>query len=256
MINFSKLDRVAYITLDRPKANAYNLEFYQAFYEAVQQADKDADVGAVIVRSSSEKFFCAGADIKEFQNNSTEQNQVMVAQAQATLAAMEASGKIFIAQISGHALGGGLEIIMGCDLRFAATGNYLLGLPEIKLGLIPGNGGTQRLLRLVGMSRALELLATGDTFSIEQAEKWGLVNRLYTGEELESQTFEYASKIANGPLLALAATKRALREGVELGLSDGLALEKRLCDPLYDTHDGQEGFNAFVEKREPVFKGR
>lgn len=254
-IQYSKKDRVAYITLDRPKANAYNLDFYSQFYDAVNKADQDKTVGAVIVNSSSAKFFCAGADIKEFQANTTEQNQIMVAKAQETLAAMESSGKIFIAEISGHALGGGLEIIMGCDLRFAANGEYLLGLPEIKLGLIPGNGGTQRLLRLVGVSRALELLATGDTFSISNAEKWGLVNRLYDKEELSEQTFNYASTIANGPLLALAATKKALRKGVELGLTEGLALEKELCDPLYDTFDGQEGFNAFVEKRAPVFKG-
>lgn len=256
LVSYTKNEKVAFITLNRPPANAYNLAFYTALLSYVQQANADADVGAVIINSSSEKFFCAGADIKEFQQNTTAQNQAMVRKAQETLAAIHNSGKLFIAQIAGHALGGGLELAMGCDLRFAAQGTYKLGLPEIKLGLIPGNGGTQRLLRLVGVSRALELLASGDAFAINDAEKWGLINRLVEREALAEHCFHYARTIANGPLLALSATKKALQQGAELSLADGLALEKNLCDPLYDSHDGQEGFNAFVEKRAPQFNGR
>ncbi|WP_096086321.1 enoyl-CoA hydratase/isomerase family protein [Agaribacterium haliotis] len=254
-ILLEKQGGVATLTFNRPKANAYNLAFYQAFYDAVVEADKDEEVGAVIIKSSSPKFFCAGADIKEFQENSTEDNQKMVVKARETLAAIEKSGKIFIAQLSGHALGGGLEILMACDLRFAAEGQYLLGLPEIKLGLIPGNGGTQRLVRLVGLSKALELLATGDTFNVVEADKWGLINRLLPADELEGYAQAYAERVASGPALAVAATKKALRQGIEVSLADGLALEKELCDPLYDTHDADEGFKAFLEKREPVFKG-
>ncbi|WP_370979053.1 enoyl-CoA hydratase/isomerase family protein [Agaribacterium sp. ZY112] len=256
LISYSKNGKVAYITFNRPPANAYNLAFYQAFYQAVVDASHDAEVGAVIVNSSSEKFFCAGADIKEFEANSTEDNQLMVAQARQTLAAMEASPKLFIAELAGHALGGGLEILMACDLRFAAEGHYKLGLPEIKLGLIPGNGGSQRLLRLVGLSKAMELLATGDVFSIDQSFAWGLVNRLYARDELAEACFDYAKKVANGPALAVAATKRALRGGVELTLEQGLALEKELSDELYDTDDADEGFRAFLEKRDAVFSGR
>lgn len=256
MILYKKIENVAYITFNRPKANAYNLTFYRNFYDAVIKAEEDNDVGVVIINSSSPKFFCAGADIKEFAENTTDENQIMVAKARQTLTAMEASNKIFIAEIAGHALGGGLEIIMACDLRFAASGNYFLGLPEIKLGLMPGNGGTQRLTRLVGISRAIEILASGDNFSIEQAEKWGLINRLYTREELASETLAYATSVANGPLLALAATKKAIRLGGEMSLKEGLLLERKLSDELYDTLDAKEGFNAFIEKRKPQFCGK
>ena len=256
MILYSAVNGVATITFNRAKANAYNLDFYTQFYDAVINANNADDVSAVIIKSSSAKFFCAGADINEFAENSTEANQLMVSKARATLAAMEASGKIFIAQISGHALGGGLEIIMACDLRFAAQGEYLLGLPEIKLGLIPGNGGSQRLLRLVGLARATELLVTGDTFSVSEAEKWGLVNRLLPVDELETYCLNYATKVAKGPALAVAATKKVLRGGVSLSLEQGLALEKELSDQLYDTADADEGFNAFIEKREAVFTGK
>ena len=256
LVSYQQHNKVGYITFNRPPANAYNLAFYNAFYIAVEQANLDSNVGAVVIQSNSVKFFCAGADIKEFQANTTADNQIMVEQARKTLAAIEASGKIFIAQISGHALGGGLEIIMACDLRFAATGSYLLGLPEIKLGLIPGNGGTQRLLRLVGVSRAMDILASGDAFSIDEAFRIGLINRLIDADKLVGQTINYAENIAKGPLLALAATKRALQQGSELSLAEGLQKEQQLVEPLYQTHDAAEGFNAFVEKRAAEFTGR
>ncbi len=255
LVSYSVKERVAYLTFNRPPANTYNLEFMTCFREAVQKADAAKDVGAVIISSSSPKFFCAGADIKEFRSNDTASNQLMVDQANATTQAMEASGKIFIAQIAGHALGGGLEIAMACDIRFAAKGDYKLGLPEIKLGLIPGNGGTQRLVRIVGVSRALEILSTGDAFNADQATQWRIINRLTDADQLENACFEFAQTIASGPALAVAATKRAVRQGSELSLTAGLHLEKELCTPLYDSYDAKEGFLAFVEKRSPVFKG-
>lgn len=256
LINSSQRERVAYLTLNRAPANAYNLDFMRAFYAAIKKLNEDPGVGAVIINSSSSKFFCAGADIQEFQSNDTPANKLMVEQAQKVTVAIERSKKIFIAQIAGHTLGGGLEIAMACDLRFAASGSYLLGLPEIKLGLIPGNGGTQRLVRAVGVSRALEVLATGDNFSVADAERWGLINRLYPPEDLQQETFRYAAIAANGPALAVAATKQAVRQGVELDLAGGLALEKELCDVLYDTEDAKEGFQAFVEKRPAKFIGK
>ncbi|MGL6259429.1 enoyl-CoA hydratase/isomerase family protein [Vibrio sp. WXL210] len=249
-------NRVGVITLNRAKANAYDLEFVTQFAQALEQAEQDSQVNAVVIRSALERFFCAGADIKAFQANSTEDNQRMVDQARRNMATIEASNKIYIAQIEGHTLGGGLEIAMSCDVRFAASGKYYFGLPEIKLGLIPGNGGTQRLLRLVGATRALELLATGESFTPEQAEQWGLVNRLYQPEQLSDEVVAYAKAISAGPALAVAATKRAIQGGVALSLEKGLELEKSLADELYDTHDADEGFKAFVEKREPVFLGK
>ncbi len=253
---YRREERVAYITLNRPPANAYNLGFMQALHQAVLRADADPQVGAVILHSEAGRFFCAGADIKEFEHNDTASNKLMVTQARATTAAIESSGKLFIAQLAGHTLGGGLELAMACDVRFAAVGDYLLGLPEIKLGLIPGNGGSQRLARLVGPSRALEILATGNPFSVAEAERWGLVNRLFPAGELAQRTLEYATSVAAGPPLALAASKRAVRQGVEGSLAEGLLLEQQLCDPLYDSDDAAEGFRAFLEKRAPSFTGK
>ncbi|MGD8174442.1 enoyl-CoA hydratase/isomerase family protein [Marinimicrobium sp. ARAG 43.8] len=256
VVSVSVAQGVAQITLNRPPANAYNLSVQRALYDAVADVDQRSDVLVAVLRSASDRFFCAGADIKEFQSNSMADNQAMVEQARRTLAAMERSGVLFIAQIGGHALGGGLELAMACDVRFAARGSYRLGLTEIKLGLIPGNGGTQRLTRLVGMPRALELLASGDPFGVEEAARWGLINRLYESEALASETMAYAERVAAGPALALAASKRAVRDGGELPLAEGLATEQALADGLYDTRDAEEGFQAFLEKRTPHFTGR
>lgn len=256
LVILSKKEQVAYLTLNRAPANAYNLDFMRAFYHAVMSVNNDKDVNAVVVCSHSEKFFCAGADIKEFQQNDTASNKLMIDQARATMTAIEASDKIYIAQISGHALGGGLEIAMSCDIRFAAKGSYLLGLPEIKLGLIPGNGGTQRLTRLVGVSKSLEILATGNPFSVEQAYSIGLINQLFAAQNLADETFNYANMLAKGPALAIAATKKTVKQGSELSLIQALLLEQTLSDELYDTDDASEGFNAFVEKRQAVFKGK
>ena len=253
LIVYSMKGRVAYLSLNRPPANAYNIDFMRALHAAVIRANEDARIGAVIVKSESDRFFCAGADIHEFGENETAENQRMVDQARATVAAMEGSGKIFIAQIAGHALGGGLEIAMSCDVRFAARGDYKLGLPEIKLGLIPGNGGTQRLARLIGVGRALEILATGDSFSADDALRWGLINRLYELKDLEAKTLAFAQSIADGPGLAVAAAKQAVLLGVEKSLADGLAMEKQLADSLYETDDAREGFEAFLHKRLPKF---
>ncbi|WP_049720998.1 enoyl-CoA hydratase/isomerase family protein [Gilvimarinus polysaccharolyticus] len=256
MITLEKNGRVLELTFNRPPANAYTLEFMQDLARALDTIDADTEASVVLLTSASDKFFCAGADIKEFSRNSTQHNQQLVAQARANTAQMEASDKLFIACINGHVLGGGLELAMACDLRFAARGTYLWGLPEIKLGLIPGNGGTQRLARLVGISKALELLATGDNFVAQDAFDFGLVNRLLHPEELLESARAYALQVAQGPALALAATKHAVRDGAQLSLADGLALEKKHCDALYDTEDAAEGFNAFVEKRVAKFNGR
>ncbi|MBU2887732.1 enoyl-CoA hydratase/isomerase family protein [Gilvimarinus agarilyticus] len=256
MITLNKNGRVLELTFNRPPANAYTLEFMQALAQKLDEIDAEQEASVVLLTSASDKFFCAGADIKAFAQNTTEQNHQLVAQARANTAQMEASDKLFIACIGGHVLGGGLELAMACDLRFAAHGGYLWGLPEIKLGLIPGNGGSQRLARLVGMSKALELLATGDTFSTQEAFEFGLVSRLMDTDELLPQAREYAQRVAKGPALALAATKHAVRGGVQMSLEDGLALEKKLCDTLYDTEDAAEGFNAFIEKRDAIFTGR
>jgi enoyl-CoA hydratase/carnithine racemase len=209
----------------------------------------------VILRSASAKFFSAGADVKKFLEGDVDANMEMIRTSQAAFKRMAAAEQVFIAHINGHALGGGLEITLACDIRLANTGNYKLGTPEVNLGLLPGNGGTQRLTRLLGPSRAMELLLTGRTFSPDEALAWGLVAALYEPDTAETEVHDYAERFAAGPALALASIKRCVHDGGELSLADGLALEAELVEKLFSSQDGLEGLNAFVEKRTPEFVG-
>lgn len=256
IVSFSSSDGVGYITFDRPPANAYEIQFHQQFNAAIEAAESDELTRVVIIRSAVPRFFCAGSDINEFAANSTAENKRMVAEAQEALARIEASGKPFIARLEGHALGGGLEIAMACDIRFGALGDYKLGLPEVRLGLLPGNGGSQRLPRLVGSSHAIALLVSGESIGPEEALRIGLINRLYSADDISANTQQFARTIAEAAPLAVAAAKRVVREGMGINLRDALDLETRLVDELYDTDDAKEGFNAYVEKRIPVYKGK
>jgi enoyl-CoA hydratase/carnithine racemase len=241
---------VAYVTLDNPPANSYDLAFMQAFAADVDAAIA-SDARVVVVRSASEKFFSAGADVKRFLEGDVEASMEMIRVSQAAFRRMAAAEQVFIAHIAGHALGGGLEIALACDLRYASEGRYKLGTPEVTLGLMPGNGGTQRLTRLIGPSRALDLLLTGRTFGPEEASQWGLVAELCD----EAGVRERAERLAAGPALALAAIKRCVHEGGQLPLDDGLALEAELMESLFRSKDATEGLTAFVEKRPPEFVG-
>jgi len=240
---------IAEVILDNPPANSYDLEVMRRFAADVDAAIA-SDARVVLVRSASEKFFSAGADVKRFLEGDVESNMEMIRTSQAAFARMAAAPQVFIAHIGGHALGGGLEIALACDLRAATAGNYRLGTPEVTLGLLPGNGGTQRLTRMLGPSRAMDLLLTGKTFTVEQAHAWGLVAEVF---EDEAQVREYAEKFANGPSLALRNLKRCVYEGGELPLDQGLALEAELVEELFNSQDGHEGLTAFVEKRTPNF---
>ena len=210
----------------------------------------------VVVRSASERFFSAGADVKAFNENSVEANMEMIRVSHETLSSIATIPKLFIAEINAHALGGGLEIALACDLRFAADGDYRLGTPEVTLGVLPGNGGTQRLPRLIGWSRALELMVTGRTVSPAEALELGIVNRVFGVDELREKTLEYAGTLAAGATKAIANIKLAVHEGLALGLEQGLAREQELIAELFRSEDGREGIAAFAEKRTPVFSGR
>jgi len=256
VVGFSSDCGIGYITFDRPPANAYNLGFHERFHAAIDAANADTATRVIVVRSAVPHFYCAGADIKVFATNSTSDNKKMVAAAQTALAKIEASDKPFIACLGGHALGGGLEIAMACDMRFGADGDFKLGLPEVRLGLLPGNGGSQRLPRIVGASHALALLMSGESIGPQEALRIGLIDRLIAESELEAQVERFAGAIARSAPLAVAAAKRAVREGLSMPLKEALQLESRLVDQLYDTEDAQEGFEAAAGKRDPVYKGR
>ena len=253
-VTFSADGPVGFITLDNPPANSYDLVFMTEFSDAVDEAIASG-ARAVVLRSASEKFFSAGADVKKVLDGDVDANMEMIRTSQAAFKRMAAAEQLFIAHIGGHALGGGLEITLACDLRYANEGRYKLGTPEVTLGLLPGNGGTQRLTRLVGPSRAMDLLVTGRTFSPEEARDMGLVSALFAPEEGEGKVREQAERLAVGPALAIAAIKRCVHEGGQLPLDDGLALEAELIEQLFRSKDATEGLTAFVEKRNPEFVG-
>jgi enoyl-CoA hydratase len=254
-VSFSADAGIGAITLDRPPANSYDLEFVQELGEAVEEAASQDEVKVVILRSASEKFFCAGADIKAFQDGPHERNMEMIETSHRTLSWIARIPKIFVAEINGHALGGGLEIPLACDLRFAGDGDYRLGTPEATLGLLPGNGGTQRLPRLIGTSRALDLMITGRTITPREANVLGIVDALFPSDELREKTLDYAEKLATGATRAIGNIKLAVHEGIDDGLERGLERERELVEELFLSEDGREGLAAFAEKRRPTFTG-
>ena len=254
-VSFSAEGGIGTILLDKPPANSYDLAYIQELGAAVDEVARDDDVKVAIVRSASEKFFSAGADIKAFVAGSVEQNMEMIETSHRILSSIATVPKVFIAAINGHALGGGLEIPLACDLRFAAEGEYRLGVPEVTLGLLPGNGGTQRLPRLIGWSRALELMVTGRTVSPREAHELGIVNQLFPAEQLQEGTLEFARKLAAGATKAIGNIKLAVHRGIDVDLESGLAIERELVPELFRSEDGREGVAAFAEKRPAVFKG-
>ncbi|WP_349259143.1 enoyl-CoA hydratase/isomerase family protein [Gaiella sp.] len=254
-VSFSSEAGIGTILLDKPPANSYDLEYVQELGAAVEEAAGDEAVKVVLVRSASEKFFCAGADIKAFLAGPHERNMEMIETSHRTLSSIARIPKIFVAEINGHALGGGLEIPLACDLRFAAEGDYRLGTPEATLGLLPGNGGTQRLPRLIGSSRALDLMITGRTVTPAEAHRLGIVDAVFPADELHERTLEYATKLAAGATRAIGNIKLAVNEGFDDGFEHGLERERELIEELFLSEDGREGLAAFTEKRRPAFRG-
>jgi enoyl-CoA hydratase/carnithine racemase len=253
-VSFAIERAVGLITLDNPPANSYDVSVMRELSTAVAQA-LASEARVVVLASANEKFFSAGADVKRFLEGDVEANMEMIRISQAAFRRMASSPQVFIAHIAGHALGGGLEIALACDIRLASSGDYKLGTPEVTLGLLPGNGGTQRLTRLVGPSRGMELLLTGRTFGVQEAVTIGLVAAAYDPADAQERVREYAQRLASGPALAIAAIKRCVREGAESSLEDGLALEAELIEQLFRSKDASEGLHAFVEKRAPEFVG-
>jgi enoyl-CoA hydratase/carnithine racemase len=254
-VSFAAEGAVGYITLDKPPANSYDKDFMDEMGAAVDAAASDDAVKAVIVRSASKRFFCAGADIKAFLANDTAGNMAMIERGHEVLASIARIPKVFIAQVEGHALGGGLEISLACDLRFGARGAYKLGVPEVTLGLLPGNGGTQRLSRIIGVPQALDLMITGRQLSPGEAHGLGILNRLFPAAETAEKTRAYAEALARGATAAIGEIKLATYAGVDGKLADGLARERAGIAKLFETADAREGLSAFTEKRKAEFTG-
>ncbi len=253
-IHLSRIDELALVTLDRPEAlNALNFELLRDLGAALDQVAA-GDARALLVTGTGDRAFCAGADVKELIGRSLAATLEGAAFGQAIFAKLDTLPIPSIALINGYAFGGGLELALACTFRLAAR-SARLGLPEIKLGLIPGYGGTQRLPRLIGEARALEMILTGRTVEAEEAERIGLVNRLVDGDLLDAGK-SFAREMTRYSLPALRFASDAVHRGLAISLKEGLAIEADLNTLASQTADAVEGMTAFLEKRQCVFRDR
>jgi len=261
LIGYDVKDGVALLTLNDPPANTYSYEMMQQLDACILKARMDEGVQVVVITGAGEKFFCAGANIAMLGEVTPEFKYFFCLHANETMCRLEQTPKLVIAAINGHCVGGGLEVAMAADIRIARRGAGKMGLPEVSLGVLPGTGGTQRLARLVGKSKAIELMAAGELFDFEKGEALGLVNRIIDasdGGDFMMQVMEYARQFTtpNRASRAVGRIKRAVQTGAEIPLESGLALERELQQLLFQSEDAKEGLDAYVNKRKPEFKGR
>lgn len=260
-LNYELRDGVALITLSDPPANTYSYEMMQQLDRAILDARMDDAVQVIVITGAGEKFFCAGADIRMLADVTPSFKYYFCLHANETLLRLEQTPKLVIAAINGHCVGGGLEVAMAADIRIARKGAGKLGLPEVSLGVLPGTGGTQRLVRLVGKSKAIELMATGQLITFERAQEHGILSQVFEAETLEEfakMIHEYAVQFTTPAKAAMAVgrIKRAVQTGSEIPFESALALERELQQQLFQSEDAREGLQAYVEKRKPQFKGR
>jgi enoyl-CoA hydratase len=254
-------DGVAVITLSAPPANTYSYDMMRELDTAVLEARMDDAVHVIVLRGQGEKFFCAGADIKMLTSVTPRFKYFFCLHANETLNRLEQTPKLVIAALNGHCVGGGFEVALAADLRIARKGAGKLGLPEVNLGVLPGTGGTQRLVRVLGRTRALDLMITGRLFDFEEAAELGLVSEVIAAPDADSflRTVRERARQFVPPGRASRAVgliKRAVVSGAEMGFTEGLALERELQQQLFESEDATEGLAAHVEKRAAAFKGR
>jgi enoyl-CoA hydratase len=261
LVTYEAADGIAILTLSDPPANTYSYEMMRALDEAVLKARMDDSVHVLVLRGAGDKFFCAGANIKMLASVTPRFKYYFCLHANETLGRLEQTPKLVIAALNGHCVGGGLEVALAADLRIARRGAGRVGLPEVGLGVLPGTGGTQRLLRLVGKARAFELMASGRLFDFDEARALGVITDVVDAKdgdafmtEVRRRALEYvppgrASK-------AVGLIKRAVQSGGEMALAEGLALERELQQQLFESEDAREGLDAHLAKRAPAFKGR
>ena len=255
-VSTERRDAVALVTIDNPPMNALSAALLDELEAEIDALDADADVRAIVLRGGGERAFVAGADIKEFPALRESASEGGSARGIQRLGhRMDAADTPFVAAIRGFCLGGGLELAMCCDIRVCAD-DATLGQPEIKLGLIPGGGGTQRLPRLVGQGRAMFLNLTGDFIDAGTAYAWGLVERVVPTAELEEVALALAGRIASRSPHAVAVLRELARTTRDLPLGEGLRREADGFVRCLRSEDGAEGVAAFIEKRPPVFSGR
>ncbi|MCI0568270.1 MAG: enoyl-CoA hydratase/isomerase family protein [Acidobacteria bacterium] len=258
MVNYRSEGGVALLELSDPPANTYSYEMMRQLDDLILRARFDESVHVLMIQGAGDKFFCAGADIRRLTEVTPRYKYYFCLHANETLNRLEQTPKLVIAALNGHTVGGGLEVALAADLRIARKGAGKIGLPEVALGVLPGTGGTQRLARLLGKSRALELMVTGKTFSFEEAAQMGLVNQILEVEDFQQGALDYARQFCppRKAALAVGAIKRAVQSGTEASLSEALSLERELQQQLFTSEDAKEGLSAYVEKRSADFKAR
>ena len=253
---YEKEENLAIVTINRPKAmNALSNDLTEEFDKAFDLIEKDGEIRAVIITGEGEKAFMAGADIKELKERDFVKGRDQTRRRQEVFNRIGEMKVPVIAAINGFALGAGLELAIACTLRIAVE-DAKLGSPEVNLGIIPGDGATQRLPRLIGFGRAMEMILTGDFLDAKKAEEVGLVNKVVSREELMVTAKKLAGKIASKAPLAIQCAKEAVNRSMEVGIYEGLAHESYLHAFTCASQDKEEGVNAFLEKRKPEFQGK
>jgi len=249
---------IAIIELNDPPANTYTYEMMRQLDECILRARMDDSAHVIILRGKGEKFFSAGANIRMLQEVTPRFKYFFCLHANETLNRLEQTPKLTIAALNGHTVGGGLEIAMACDIRLASENAGKIGLPEVNLGVLPGTGGTQRLARILGKARAIELMVKGETVSFETAREWGLVHDIYAKSEFWPSVLAYATQFCppNKASKAVGLIKRAVQSGLEIPFESALAIERELQQQLFQSEDAKEGLAAYNDKRVPEFKGR
>lgn len=261
LVNYRTEKGVAVLTLNDPPVNAYSYEMLKELDACILEARFDNDVHVIVVTGHGDKFFSAGANINMLREADATFKYYFCLHANETVTRLEQTPKLCIAAINGHCVGGGLEIALACDMRIARSGDFQFGLPEVALGVLPGTGGTQRLGRLVGKSRAIELMVEGAKMNAQRAVDLGVVNKVWQAESTDEflrMVIDYAHTFCppSGAAMAVGRIKRAVQSGLEMGLEQGLAFERELQAELFASSDAKEGLTAYGAKRKPQFRGR
>ncbi len=253
---YEKKENVATITLNRPKSlNALNTALLTELKDTLEDAEADAEVRVILITGAGEKAFCAGADVAEIRDKNPEEARAWSQWVQEILTFVEQMRKPVIAKIHGFCLGGGLELALACDFRIASE-KAIFGMPEVNLAIIPGGGGTQRLPRLIGKTKALELLMAGEQIDASEALRLRLVNKVVPVDELDRAVDVLIKKLLSKSSVTLAILKDAVNKGIEMDLEHALQHEAECFESMLKTEDAQEGLKAFLEKRKPAFKGK
>jgi len=255
-ILYEKKEKVARITFNRPKSlNALNTALLTELRDVLEDAEADAEVRAVVITGAGDRAFCAGVDIGELLERSSTEASEWLRWAQGITTYIEKIKKPIIAKVNGFCLGGGIELAMACDFRIASK-KAIFGLPEINLAIIPGGGGTQRLTRLIGKTKAMEMLMCGEHIDAEEAFRVALVNKVVPADNLDSEVDELVKKLLSKSPVTLGIIKDAVNKGIEMDLERALQYEVECFGSAFATEDAREGLKAFLEKRKPEFKGK